>query len=109
MDTDNEGRTNAQYVTWLSGTACQDCNNVREIYVKFENGDEQTLHNDSDIYNFMHNPDESEVATFMEVKYSGKTLLGLSWDAVDARLQVNLERTVNEGFVPIKIKRPIGY
>ena len=107
MATDKTGKTNAEFASWMVGTAHQDCNDLTELSILHTDGSVETLTDCDEICEFMSEVTADSVATFQEVTYTGFN--PEAWDAIDQRLTTNLERTQNNGAVPIKIKRPIGY
>ena len=107
MGQSTNGLTNSAYADWLNNTASQDCSDVGQIYVKYDDDSSETITDDVAICDFMEDSNETDVSTFEEVKFSGGGPGG-DWYATDKRVTTNLERTVNFGSVPLKIKRPPG-
>ena len=107
MGQENSGLSNADYAAWMANVASDDCTEVEELYIKYTSGNATTYTQNTQICELMQGATEGQVAGYEEVKFSGTNGEG-PWYAIDKRLTVNLERTVNYADVPANIKRPTG-
>lgn len=105
---EDNGLTDIQYANWLSDTAVDDCDEVGELYVLYNDDSDDTFNETGAICAFMQNATSSLVSDIKEVTFSGIDGEEQPWYAIDERISSNLERTENFASVPIKIRRPTG-